>query len=65
MGNDIRLGMLQHEEYMIIECGWCHELLGEKEPFHDTSVTHSICEVCQKNLLAQYEIKEHKRKEAA
>lgn len=50
---------------MIIECGWCKQLLGVKEPIHDTSVTHSICECCQNKLLAQYKVYKEKKDEAA
>lgn len=39
---------------MKIQCGWCKKWLGEKEPLKDKSVTHSICEACQKTLLTKY-----------
>ena len=39
---------------MIRQCGWCKKLLGEKAPYRDKSVTHSICEVCQKKMLEKY-----------
>jgi len=28
---------------MIIKCAWCGKYLGEKPPYEDKSVTHSIC----------------------
>jgi hypothetical protein len=51
---------------MIVQCGWCKELLGEKAPLNDTAVTHSICECCQKKLLAEYSLyKDRIKPEAA
>lgn len=41
---------------MKIQCGWCKRWIGEKAPIQDRSVTHSICQACQTQLLAQYGI---------
>ena len=49
---------------MIIQCGWCNKLLGEKEPFQNMSITHTICEICQKKLLAKCVSKEVKHEAA-
>lgn len=49
---------------MIIQCAWCKELIGKKEPLHDTRISHSICEVCEKKLLAKYVSKEVKHEAA-
>lgn len=32
---------------MIIKCAWCGKDMGEKPPYEDKSVTHSICEECE------------------
>ena len=31
---------------MEIQCAWCKKILGEKPPFGDKGITHSICEKC-------------------
>jgi len=31
---------------MIRVCTWCREVIGEKEPLEDKSLTHGICESC-------------------
>ena len=36
---------------MIIKCAWCGKDMGEKPPYEDKSVTHSICEECLKKEL--------------
>ena len=36
---------------MIRQCSWCNRVLGEKEPFEDKSVTHTICEKCQEDMV--------------
>ena len=33
---------------MIIQCAWCGEEMGEKEPLDDPRITHGICEGCLK-----------------
>jgi hypothetical protein len=35
---------------MVIQCAWCKKILGEKAPVKDTSITHSICVSCMKNM---------------
>jgi hypothetical protein len=32
---------------MIIKCAWCGKYMGEKPPYEDKSITHSICEECR------------------
>jgi len=32
---------------LVIKCAWCGKYLGEKEPYEDKSVTHSICPECR------------------
>jgi hypothetical protein len=32
---------------MIIRCAWCGKYMGEKPPYEDKSVTHSICPECR------------------
>ncbi|NOZ64747.1 MAG: hypothetical protein GXO71_07505 [Caldiserica bacterium] len=46
---------------MIIQCAWCKEIVGEKEPLQDKRVTSTICPECFKKL--KKEIEERKRKE--
>ncbi len=36
---------------MIRQCAWCDRVLGEIEPLDDKSITHTICENCQKDLV--------------
>lgn len=31
---------------MIVQCAWCKKLIGEKPPYEDKSVTHTICPKC-------------------
>ena len=31
---------------MIIQCAWCGKYMGEKPPYEDKSVTHTICDEC-------------------
>jgi len=38
---------------VIVICGWCKELLGEKEPFEDVSITHGICPDCMAEELVK------------
>ena len=33
---------------MIIVCAWCGKKMGEKPPYEDKSLTHSMCEKCYK-----------------
>ena len=33
---------------MLIQCAWCGEEMGEKEPLDDERITHGICEECQR-----------------
>jgi len=32
---------------MIIKCAWCRKDMGEKPPYEDKSITHTICEECK------------------
>ncbi|MDD5039348.1 MAG: hypothetical protein PHN78_08575, partial [Dehalococcoidales bacterium] len=32
---------------MIIKCAWCGKCMGEKPPYGDKSITHTICEECR------------------
>lgn len=38
---------------MIRQCAWCLKLLGESPPLHDKSVTHGICEICEKKFIEE------------
>ncbi len=38
---------------MKIECAWCKLDMGQKEPLSDPAVTHTICEACQRQVLAE------------
>ncbi|MDD4984670.1 MAG: ArdC-like ssDNA-binding domain-containing protein [Dehalococcoidales bacterium] len=31
---------------MIIKCAWCGKCMGEKPPYEDKSITHTICDEC-------------------
>jgi len=33
---------------VIIKCAWCGKVMGEKPPYEDKSITHSICDKCLK-----------------
>ena len=35
---------------MKIICAWCKRVMGDKEPFDDKSITHTICPKCLKDL---------------
>jgi len=32
---------------MIIKCAWCGKYMGEKPPYEDKGITHSICPECK------------------
>lgn len=36
---------------MIRQCAWCKKILGEIAPLRDLSVTHGMCEKCERELL--------------
>jgi hypothetical protein len=38
---------------MIIKCSWCGAHLGEKPPYNDQRVTHSICKTCSDDQLKE------------
>lgn len=38
---------------MIRQCAWCLKMLGEKPPYQDKSVTHTMCKECQKKMMDQ------------
>jgi len=33
---------------MKIICAWCGKYIGLKPPYHDNSITHTICDDCYK-----------------
>jgi hypothetical protein len=39
---------------MKVRCAWCGLDMGEKEPLEDQKVSHSMCEKCQQDTLAEY-----------
>ena len=43
---------------MIRHCAWCDTPMGEVEPLDNKSVTHCICEKCQKELEEEEELEE-------
>lgn len=43
---------------MKIQCAWCGKDMGEKPPYEDKSITHSICEECQKKYFPEAEKEE-------
>ena len=40
---------------MIRVCMFCDTVLGEKEPLHDKTPTHGICDHCFKEFGVKYE----------
>jgi hypothetical protein len=36
---------------MTVICAWCRRLMGEKPPYPDLRVSHSICEECYITFL--------------
>jgi len=36
---------------MIIKCAWCGKYMGEKPPYEDKSVTHTICAECREKYF--------------
>jgi hypothetical protein len=40
---------------MIIRCAWCGKYMGEKPPYEDKSVTHSICPECRAKYFPEKE----------
>lgn len=36
---------------MVQKCCYCLKVYGEKEPLHDTSITHGICPECLPEVL--------------
>lgn len=40
---------------MKIVCAWCGKDMGEKPPYEDKSVTHSICPECKAKYFPEYE----------
>jgi len=39
---------------LIIRCAWCGKYLGEKEPYEDKSVTHTICPECRAKYFPKH-----------
>ena len=33
---------------MVIVCSWCKKWMGQKSPFINASITHTICNDCKK-----------------
>lgn len=46
---------------MVIQCSWCKEVLGEKEPYEVLELTHTICELCMEEMMVKE--KEKRREE--
>jgi len=40
---------------LIIRCAWCGKYLGEKEPYEDKSVTHTICPECRAKYFPKHD----------
>lgn len=40
---------------MIRQCGWCKILMGEVAPLKDKSITHGICNKCNKEIMKKIE----------
>ena len=40
---------------MIIQCAFCRNVMGTKEPYgkHSEVITHGICEPCKKEFLSE------------
>lgn len=38
---------------MIRQCAWCLLLMGEVQPLKDTSITHGMCEKCEKAQIEE------------
>ena len=36
---------------VVRKCAWCERVIGEKPPFDDTSITHTICHRCYREVL--------------
>jgi len=48
---------------MIRQCAWCLVMMGESAPLSDKSVTHGMCEKCEKKMMKEVEkMKESMRK---
>lgn len=47
---------------MIRQCAWCLKLMGETPPLKDTSMTHGICEECERKMMRKIESMEDMRK---
>lgn len=46
---------------MVIQCAWCKDILGEKEPYGVLELTHTICDLCADEMMKREE--ERKRRE--
>ena len=42
---------------MNIECSWCKEFIGEKEPLENEGVTSTICPTCQEKYIRKMDTK--------
>lgn len=40
---------------MIVECAWCGKYMGEKPPYEDKRVSHSICDECKAKYFPELE----------
>ena len=38
---------------MIRQCAWCLKIMGESPPYSDKSVTHGMCEECEKKIMKE------------
>jgi hypothetical protein len=38
---------------MKIVCAWCGKPMGEKPPYEDESITHSICPECYEEVMGE------------
>lgn len=41
---------------MYVKCAWCGKDLGQKPPFDNKSISHSICLECRKKMEEQQKI---------
>lgn len=48
---------------MIRICAWCEKFLGEKPPYEDKSITHTICPECAKKMEEDDESSRRNKKE--
>jgi hypothetical protein len=49
---------------MKVHCAWCEKagrdpFMGEKEPLHDPSVSHGLCQRCLEEMTQQQKLVSH------